>query len=347
MFAALIIVNFVLSERYKKLIPNLVIIGIFELTIFDLFYFFNKITPFAPKEYVYPPTPVFEYLKSNASIFRSWGYGSGAIENNFQTYEKIFSTDGYEPLHIKTYGELISASKNGSVESRIAGSDAGLTGGYGSGDLKENKYRQRLMNLLGVKYLLNKNELLGKDYDPDYSTFPKEIYKLVWQNAPWQIYENMQVLPRIFLSSNYVVESDKNKIIKMIFDEKFDLRNTIILEEPILPEVKFPSDKNAKLEIKSYESNRIVLKTNSASDMILFLSDNYYPGWKVSIDGENVKIYRADYSFRAVPVPKGTHEVKFWYYPQSFIVGLWISIASFLGLIAAFIFNKRRINVKK
>ncbi|MEX2007779.1 MAG: YfhO family protein, partial [Candidatus Levyibacteriota bacterium] len=44
------------------------IILIFALTLFDLFYFFHKITPFSPKEFIYPETPVIEFLKENASV---------------------------------------------------------------------------------------------------------------------------------------------------------------------------------------------------------------------------------------------------------------------------------------
>lgn len=331
--ALLTFINFLLNIKYKKVASNIVILGIFILTLFDLFYFFHKITPFSPKEYVYPPTDIFEYLKKNSSIYRSWGYGSGAIENNFQTYEKIFSTDGYEPLHSKTYSELISASKNGTIESRVAGSDANIAGGYGEDDLKNNFSRQRIMDITGVKYVLNKTINSTSSTQPDYKTFPDSIYKLIWQKGEWQIYENKQVLPRVFLASNYVIENDKHKIIQTIFDKKFDFRNKIILEENLSPKINLSNDQNAKVEIKKYSPNEIVLQTKAATNTLLFISDNYYKGWKVSIDKEFGKIYRANYSFRAVPITKGKHEVVFYYYPDSFDLGLKISLITFVSLI--------------
>jgi uncharacterized membrane protein YfhO len=327
-FSALVIIN-----KHKKGILHITILGIFILTLFDLFYFFQKITPFSPKEFVYPSTPVLEYLKKNASIFRMWGYGTAAIENNFQTYEKIFSPDGYEPLHIKSYGELISTSEKGTMSAQISRSDSNIVGGFGKTDLRDNRYRQQLLNLLGVKYVLSKNDSLGNVYAPDYVTYSQEIYKLIWQKTPWQIYENKKVLPRIFLASSYVVEKNKNKIIQMIFDKNFDLRNKIILEEDIVPKIYLSNDPNANVEIKSYASSKIVLQTNSKTDMLLFISDNYYPGWRVSIDNGNGKIYRADYSFRAVPIMKGNHQVVFSYNSEAFNLGVKVSLVALVSLI--------------
>ena len=136
------------------------------------------------------------------------------------------------------------------------------------------------------------------------------------------------------------MEKDKNKIIQMIFDDKFDLRNKIILEEDIVPKIDLSTDKNAKVEIKSYTPNKIVINTSSNEGTLLFISDNYYDGWRVSIDEENGKIYRADYSFRAVPVMKGDHEIIFSYYPKYFDLGLKISLVSLILSILLLILTK-------
>lgn len=317
------------GNRYRKY----AIVFLLVLSMVDLFYFFHKITPFAPKETIYPKTEVLDQLKKIQGIDRFWGYGSGYVATNLQTYEKTFSLDGYNALHIKRYGELLSSSLDGRIASFIPRSDPMIAPGYGENDLRENKYRQRLLNLFGVKYILNRNNLLTNNYSSDYNTFPKEVYDLFWQKAPWQIYKNKEVLPRVFLASDLIVESDKNKIIKMIFDEKFDLRNKIILEENISPKINFSNDPDAKVEIKRYMPNEIILQTDSRTNMILLLSDNYYPGWKVSIDGENDKIYRADYSFRAVPIRKGRHEVIFSYYPKSFDLGIKLSLATLTSMV--------------
>lgn len=317
----LLLVGGLMREK-KKIIAFLFLL----FTLADLLYFFHKITPFSPSEFVYPQTPVLNFLKEKAGIDRFWGYGTASIETNFATQERIFSTDASDALHIKRYGELIAASKDGKIPTPVPRRDANISPGYGTDDLRNNFFRQRILDLLGVKYVLNKNESLGVNYSPDYKIFPQEIYKLVWQKNAWQIYENMNVLPRIFLASEYIVENNKDKIIQMIFDDKFNLRDKIILEEDLSPKINFSKDENAKVEIKIYTPNKIVLQTRATGNMLLFISDNYYKGWKVSVDGEDGKIYRANYSFRAVPIVKGKHEVIFSYYPESFSLGIKISL---------------------
>lgn len=311
---------------------------LFFITLFELFYFFHKITPFAPAETVYPKTEVFTKLKSIQGIDRSWGYGSAYIEANIQTFERLFSTDGYDPLHGKRYGEFVSTSKDGIVSASPPRSEADIVRGFGEEDLRKNVYRQKLFNVLGVKYILHKTAL----QEPDYQAFPSEIYNLTWQGGEWQIYENKQSLPRVFLASNYRIETDKQKIIDTLLDDKFDIQNTIVLEEEIVSSIKLAKDDASTVLVKSYQPNRVVVETKSKADTLLFLSDNYFPGWHVSVDNKRNKIYRANYAFRAVPVEKGEHEIIFWYYPQSFDLGLKISLGSILGLLLFGIGMRRR-----
>ena len=72
------------------------------------------------------------------------------------------------------------------------------------------------------------------------------------------------------------------------------------------------------------------------------LSDAYYPGWCVFVDGQPAKLLHADYAFRAVPAEAGNHTLEFRYAPRSFYVGLWVSIASWLILSVAALWLWRR-----
>ena len=52
------------------------------------------------------------------------------------------------------------------------------------------------------------------------------------------------------------------------------------------------------------------------------------------LDGKETKVYRADFAFRAIEIPKGVHEVRYLYKPRSFFNGLKISV--FLSVVAVF-----------
>jgi len=331
-----VVTSFIKQKRRYVLVIFLVI------TICELFYSFQKLTPFVPKDTVYPKTPVVTQLSKIQGIDRFWGYGAAYIQPNIGTIDKTFTTDGYDALHDKQYGELISASKNGKIQNPLPRSDVNLAPGFGNEDLKMNPYRQRILNLLGVKYIINRIDPKTPPMTPDTLTFPSDRYSLVWQNGPYQIYQNKHALPRVFLAGNYKVERG-NKIIGLLFNPAINLKKTLILEQPIKGfDVADDPKKSAKL--LTYSSNDIIITTSAKTNTLLFLSDTYFPGWNAYVDGVKTAIFRADYAFRAVPVKKGNHTVELRYEPESFESGKDISLTALFVVIVLLGFSVYRRN---
>lgn len=326
-----------------KQIPKKISVSILLLlTIFELFYFFQKFNSFVPSSYVYPQSNIIKTLQNIQGIDRFWGYGSASIDSNFQMIDKTFTTSGYDALYIKRYGELIAASKNGKFPTDVPRSVADILPGYGPSELKENPYRQRALDLTGVKYVLNKKNDPGID-----SAFDQRIYDLTYQKNGWQMYANKQVLPRIHLFGRYQVLSEDEQIIEKLYSP-FDFQNVLILEEKLADSFSIQPDKSAIISDIDYTPNKISFTVSSTEDQIVFLSDNYYPGWKAYIDGRKEKIYRANYTFRAVPVKAGKHTVEFVYEPASLFIGTILSGIGFFGLlILLIIVSMKKKHVKK
>ncbi|MDP2649423.1 MAG: YfhO family protein [bacterium] len=328
--AMFVLLNFVPKFRKVSLIL------VFLLVVFDLFYFFQKITPFAPVQSFFPKTEVIGKLREIRGIDRFWGYGGAYIEPNISTFERLYSTDGYDPLINKRYAELITTISDGSIKN-VQRSNVNIPG-FGNEDIGKSVFRQKILDLLGVRYILNKispsNTLV-----PNYISFPENRFSLKWQSGPWQIYESKEALPRIFLASDYVVRKN-DQIIDAIFDQNINLSKTVILEEN--PVDFKPSDGPSEIKIKNYSPNKIDIFTKSTQNKLLFISDNYFEGWNVFIDGKKSKIYRANYTFRAVPVLAGDHNVVFEYKPRSFYYGLYISGATIALLSFCYIVVKMR-----
>ena len=66
----------------------------------------------------------------------------------------------------------------------------------------------------------------------------------------------------------------------------------------------------------------------------LILIEQFYPGWRASIDGHRVRIERWNTAFQSVAVPPESHTVTFEYRPASLILGATISGVSLLGFAA-------------
>ena len=119
------------------------------------------------------------------------------------------------------------------------------------------------------------------------------------------------------------------------------LAEKIVLEEK--PEFAFDTrELVGEVKIIKYTPNRIEIQAVSSKPALLFLSDNDYPGWQASVDNQETKIYRANYSFRALALPEGEHRVVFSYEPQVFFWGLRVSLLTLILFIVWLIFFKNK-----
>ncbi|MCL4390458.1 MAG: YfhO family protein [Patescibacteria group bacterium] len=298
-----------------------VLTAVFLLVILEFGFYFSKFQPFADANFIFPDHPVIDFLQQRAGVNRFFGFGTAYIDNNFASEYRIFSAEGYDPLYIKRYGELIASTQNGQLPVTVPRSDANFTH-------DDNFNRQRLFDILGIKYILDKNDNPQWNWEPEPAKFPPDKYQLVWQSYKWKAYEWKSALPRAFLAGGFEVVADPAKIISRLYDKNFDYRHNLILERD--PGVKDLASGSA--QIVSYQPEQVTINTDSSGPSLLFLSDAYFPGWQATVNGRPTEVLRADYALRAVVVPPGPNTVIFTYDPLSFKVGLIISLFSLLCL---------------
>jgi hypothetical protein len=87
------------------------------------------------------------------------------------------------------------------------------------------------------------------------------------------------------------------------------------------------------VRVVSQKHHRLNLEVETSEDALLVLNDTFFPGWKVRVDGNAEKILRANYQFRAVAVPSGSHRVEFVYDPLSFKLGILGTLAGVIGCV--------------
>lgn len=330
--AAITLIGFLIAITRKKLMIPAVLLLI-ALHTADLFIQFQKFNPFVPASFVFPQTSIIQYLKENAGNNRFWGYGTASIQANIATQYQIYSADGYDPLYPKWYGELLFASKNGQVLKQFTNdtrSDAILAQGFGEFDLPNNPYRLRMLDALGVRYILDRPENGSTQ-----NTLPNDRFRSVADIDGWRVYENLKAAPRALLVSDYILYNSANEFESHFFSKEFNPLTTIMLDKPFHERLN-PGD-NTSVQIQNNQPNEMALRIVSNGNL-LSVSDTYYPGWKAYIDGVKTPILKANYAFRAVYVPPGAHTVRFIFDPLSFKIGLTVSIAS---LIASFLFIRR------
>jgi hypothetical protein len=138
--------------------------------------------------------------------------------------------------------------------------------------------------------------------------------------------------PRYSFASRYEVVDEKTAL-----DRLPELpRDVALVEEvPYFPSTAAPDviPRVVKLGL-----NEVILDVDTPRAGLLVCSESYMNGWSATIDSHPVRILPANYAFRAVEVPRGSHRVRFAYRAPGWRGGVALSIAGLFlcasGLVA-------------
>jgi len=161
----------------------------------------------------------------------------------------------------------------------------------------------------------------------------------------------VNLLPRAFLAEDYQAVTEEMEVKKILQDKQFNPEKVVLLDTT--PSEEFMKKKGVPIPgmkesvtITAYKNECIQMNVSLPLPKMLVLSETFCPGWKAYCDGRETKIYRANFAFRAVPLPAGTHTVTFVYDPASVKVGRAITIftlLTFIFLSISYSFKGRRV----
>ncbi|HKX33592.1 MAG TPA: YfhO family protein [Blastocatellia bacterium] len=278
-----------------------------------------------------------------------WGRNSDLLDSpNLSIVRGLQSVNGYDPLRLV---RLVEVAGGMSVEGYVKQEEAFNSDHQG-------------FNLLNVRYLLyertNVEGPLKLVYDVETgspgpavnATLPADRWRMLAQFGEVELYENLKALPRAWFVRDAVTVSSAEQL-RIIKSGKlpdgtpFDPSRTVLFEEEerarlsnLLPEIGDPAW--AEVKIAEYEPSRIKVLTRNSLPGFLVLSEIYYPGWEVRIDGQPAPVERVDYVLRGVAVPRGEHRLEFVFRHQPFRTGAILTLAGLALLIVGAIFNHRK-----
>ena len=90
--------------------------------------------------------------------------------------------------------------------------------------------------------------------------------------------------------------------------------------------------------VTTYDAGHIALTLSAPAPTgsALVVSENYYPGWHVTIDGKPGNVERADYVLMGIPLPEGAKSVELTFDSDSYKTGKTVTyVAILLSLLAA------------
>ncbi|OHD14652.1 MAG: hypothetical protein A2Y41_05955 [Spirochaetes bacterium GWB1_36_13] len=205
-------------------------------------------------------------------------------------------------------------------------------------------YNAKYYDMLNVKYFISYSKsnsriapFIGEEIQevnsikdiwiPDY--YKKEKHEIY-------LYENKNRFGQAWVVDDISLPEEYNNIISLIEDKNINLKQTAFINhsnisQEIYNEIK-EVNKNelVKLEfflkIVKYEDNKITIEVNSNKKSLLVLSELYYPGWKVYVNGKKEDLLEVNNILRGNIIQKGQNVVEYVYEPKGVKVGVIISL---------------------
>jgi hypothetical protein len=146
------------------------------------------------------------------------------------------------------------------------------------------------------------------------------------------IYRNPKAFPRIYMTGQTRWQPDRKESVRWLVAHAAAAADCTLVNSPAPP----PSaPRNPVFQLKSIEiqPNRVLASVSQDGDGMLVLTDAWWPGWRVRVDGLEQTLYCVNGGLhRGVWLQSGDHQVEFFYWPASLARGLLISLSAALGL---------------
>ncbi len=261
--------------------------------------------------------PVVEFLKQDQGQWRFMTYiapNEKTMNMNTGMFFDLQDARGYDSIIIKPYVEYMQCiePQGELLYNRIAP----LT--------QLSSLDSPLLDLLNVKYLISTQPIEHADFTLVYD---REV----------RVYRHEDVLPRAFVTYKARVFSDRAALLEAL--PRLNPAEEVLLEQTssrLLTGDDTPEA--APVTITQYRANEVTIEAELPQAGYLVLADTHFAGWKAydSLAGaeeQEIPIYRANGTFRAVMLGPGRHTVRFKYTPLSLKLGLFVSFVSGMVLL--------------
>ncbi|MGH7441301.1 MAG: hypothetical protein ACREKE_01365, partial [bacterium] len=143
--------------------------------------------------------------------------------------------------------------------------------------------------------------------------------------------ENVNAFPRAWLVGNWRTVAGDTQALNLLFTPSFNPRREAALSgnpHP-KPSTGVPTG-SVRWLWRSPQAFGLAINTDRAAALVV--SNFWYPAWKVSVDGKEMPLLKADGALQAVAIPTGRHRVVFWFDESLFNEAMGACLAALLLL---------------
>lgn len=149
-----------------------------------------------------------------------------------------------------------------------------------------------------------------------------------------------------------LVKAGDDQVLPTLLDPRFDLRTVALFDTTIAAAgaqlTAVPEPLPITASVTRYEPGKIALTLDSAAPAgsALVVSENFYPGWRATVDGKSALIGRADFVLTGVALPAGARNIELSFenpaYERGKLVTLLALGAAVLLLAAGVVVERRQ-----
>ena len=272
----------------------------------------GRVFYFAADEYQVRFERVFVLDDFGDSGVDKWLEARAWLLPNFAVLDGINFANNFDPLLAGAYSDFIEAVEAAPLRSQ-----------------------EKLLQIAGVSVVV--------------SPIPRAPWDAIYENGDQRIYRIVAGQRVRFVSQACTVPSSSAAFALMNRPE-FDPDTLVVIQTQVAAapacskvsiENRSPSIADLRLQ-KNADPHHIAIEIDTQEEGWLVLADTHYPGWTTFLDGVPIEHFRANGSFRAVPVPAGEHQIEFTYSPRSFSIGFGLSLLGVVLWIGGWFLITRR-----
>ena len=201
-------------------------------------------------------------------------------------------------------------------------------------DYSANVFAQSPSNVVGVKYILTKAEA-----DVPWLELTKRCGTVY-------VYRNTAEPGIISTSTNLMAESTADALSEE--ERQAALATSIVVPDAVLEGISpdlipHESEPLSQSQAALEGNSRLTATVNAGGTCVALLAVPHTSGWSVTVDGNSVETFRADYGFIGFELPEGTHQIAATYRPTGVLAGAIVSVAGiFLAFASCIVMSRSR-----
>jgi hypothetical protein len=140
-----------------------------------------------------------------------------------------------------------------------------------------------------------------------------------------------------------IVKGSDDQALATILDERFEPSRAAIFDTAAAVQVQSlttpPAPAGVQARVTRMEPGQIdvQLTGDAPAGAALVVSENYFPGWRATVDGKDANTARANFNLIGVPLPAGARNVQLRFVDPAYGTGKTLTLVAFVLTLAAII----------